>query len=77
MNNCKKVTAFTPLIATIILGSCMAITVVNYVAPTYEIKAGKIKDLNNNQEDNNVIVTGNFDLADGVYRGVGMGFQEK
>lgn len=77
MNNCKKVTAFTPLIATIILGSCMAITVVNYVAPTYEIKAGEIKNLNNNQEDNNVIATGNFDLADGVYRGVGMGFAGK
>lgn len=67
MNNCKKVSAFTPLIATIILGSCMAITIVNYVAPTYEIKAGEIKDLNSNQEDNNVIATGNFDLADEAF----------
>lgn len=78
MSDYKKVTAFAPLIATIILGGCMAITVVNYVAPTYEIKAGEIKAADDNkQEENNVIAVGNFDLADGVYRGVGTGFAGK
>ena len=59
MSDYKKVTAFAPLIATIILGGCMAITVVNYVAPTYEIKAGEIKTTDDNkQEENDVIGVG-------------------
>lgn len=81
--NWKKLSVFAPMLSVAVVGGCIWLTLGNYTPPVYEVEAQEsiVEPVQEEQEEDAVEeeeeeepAAGEFDLEDGVYRGVGNGF---
>lgn len=79
----KKISIFAPLLSAAVVGGCIAVTLSNYTPPVYEVKAeepaadeaDQVQErADEEKEEEASAAGGEFDLEDGIYRGVGNGF---
>lgn len=80
----KKISVFAPMLSVAVVGGCIWLTLGRYTPPVYEVEAREsiaeeVRDIwdedavkEDEKEEN--AAAGEFDLEDGVYRGVGNGF---
>lgn len=77
----------TPIVSMALVGACTIFSLSGYEAPIYAVEAEKLENNTENAETETeveevtereeVIVKGNFELEDGVYKGSGTGFAGK
>lgn len=88
--NWKKLSAFAPMLAVVVLAACMGKTLKGYTPAVYDVKAEEISlqsentettdqkekrsDKKKETEKKQKASKGNFDLKDGTYTGEGQGF---
>ena len=83
--NWKKLSVFAPMLSVAVVGGCIWLTLGNYTPPVYEVEAQEsvLEPVQDEQEEDageaekeeeKETAAGEFDLEDGIYRGVGNGF---
>lgn len=80
----KKISVFAPMLSVAVVGGCIWMTLGRYTPPVYEVEAREsiaeevrdVRDEDAVKEDEKEenAAAGEFDLENGVYRGVGNGF---
>ena len=77
----KKLGGYMPILSTVLVVTCVGTSLRGYAAPVYEVEQPKIvqaaettaKEKKQEAEETKQ-AKGNFDLADGIYKGSGTGF---
>lgn len=77
----KKLGGYMPILSTVLVVTCVGTSLRGYAAPVYEVEQPKIvqaaettaKEKKQETEETKQ-AKGNFDLADGIYKGSGTGF---
>mgnify|MGYP000408745676 FL=1 len=77
----KRLGGYTPILATVAVVACVGTALKGYAAPVYEVEqpetvqSSEAETTEKQQEtEETKQVKGNFDLADGFYKGSGTGF---
>lgn len=81
MKGWKRFGGYTPILATVAVVACVGTALKGYAAPVYEVEqpetvqSSEAETTEKQQEtEETKQVKGNFDLADGFYKGSGTGF---
>lgn len=78
----KRFGGYMPILATIVVVGCVGTALKGYAAPVYEVEQPETiqsteadaKEKKQETEETEQAKKGNFDLADGFYKGSGTGF---
>lgn len=84
MKYLEKLKPYAPVSGAVLVALCMGISLSKYQAPVYAAETPKDEALakeaaegtaeGNQEEELEEIIKGEFDLADGVYQGIGTGY---
>lgn len=77
MEKIKRLSAYAPVLAVILVAACIIGSLRGYAVPVYAEEDGDAVVEETNTEEEPKAVKGSFDLEDGVYEGTGTGFAGK
>lgn len=71
-----KIKSFAPLLSVVLVGACIGVSLSGYKAPVYasELQLTQEEKTVEQEDEQEEISKGSFDLEDGVYRGTGTGY---
>ena len=69
----KKLKPFAPVLSVVLVTACVAGSLSGYQAPVYAAQEVS-KSIKEDTQEEQKIVTGSFELEDGVYKGTGTGY---